>query len=281
MSDVLGDFVPSADFVDFVLRANALRDYQRLISEDANQSTLSTGTRYQMWVIREISNIAYCPLDDGLLQKLSSGVSKNPLPNSLASKIELTAVVLANMVNNFDTDLTRKQVLKEIEEKISGTQEDVFEVLGLRSSLATGGESRKDIWSRAISATAGEEPWLIKGFATSTVETVVRRRIAILRGLHEALSTDISVYENPSQVSEFGVRQISLLKIANAVHKINDNVFPAEVGTVLRHVQNAMQIGDKRRFVRLLSADFHLYVGFFHSDLRDLEYEVLAKQYFG
>ncbi len=283
MTKDISSFAPRNNRMDFELRAYALRDYRMLVAQGLTNDGQTAETKHLIWILRELANIAYCSLDQAQLKDLL-GVNSSPTTlGPLMLKIrEISESIVSQLnLNGSDTShWSRKQLLEKVGHLVeSQTDEKLASDLHhLRSSIYTVDHS---VWNRAVADQPDQEPWLVSEFSESKDSKIQYHRVEILRSLHKVLSSGLTQFEHYSQISEFGVRQISLLKIANAVHGQNVRIFPAEVGSVFRYLQIVKQIGDKRRFIRSLMADLHLYVGQFDETNRSLEYRLLERTYFG
>ena len=281
MNDLSSSFEPAR--VDFELRAIALRDYQRLvIGQETDKSTTSgrLDKRHFLWILGEITNIAYLPFSGSHIQVKNKqykwakerDLSENykdclKFANQIFDKVISTPSVQNELEEK--TIITRREFLKLIEDIAN----EVLSVALIRThieSLQNSQVENEKIWTLVQADENGKNPWKIPKLCSSMDQDVKDHRFLIVRQLNEVLQRDISEFEHESQLSEFGTPKISLMKVANAASLFSYSakgrpedvgskyqVFPAEVGTILEFLQTKLEIDNKRHFVFALAGELN------------------------
>jgi hypothetical protein len=274
------------DDLDFHLRALALCDYQREVLGrqprigNAMKSE-SLNEQHFMWLLGEIINAAYLPFAGSLIEfvdKKYVWVAGQKLPNNYHECLRFANQIFHEVADDEEANkalqslevVTRKNFFNSI----SHIAEGVLKPAVLRTKFDSLQESfiRGDsLWKLILRDQIGYAPWFIPELCTSNDTDVKIHRLRMLRFIGEALQRDLTEFENPARKSEFGTPEISLIRLANFVQGLDHSarstmegstgrheVFPAEVGTMLSHLQKKLGISNRRHFLAALSAELEL-----------------------
>lgn len=279
--------------LDFHLRALALCDYQREVlgrQPRVGNASKSEGFKeqYFMWLLGEIINAAYLPFAGSLL-KLNDDDGKyvwlagQKLLNNYQTCLKYANLIFKNVSEDEDAIKTLNSLevvtRKNFFISISHVAEGVLKSAPLRTKFISLQESfiqetdevtdKTTLWTLIRDDKTGHAPWVIPKLWASDDADLVEHRLHILRLLKEALQRDLSEFENPARKSEFGTPEISPIRIAKLVRVLDDSarsspqvsgsdpkeVFPAEVGTILSHLQKKLGIVNRRHFIAALKIE--------------------------
>lgn len=284
--------------LDFHLRALALCDYQREVlgrQPRVGNALKSESLKEQhfMWLLGEIINAAYLPFAGSLIEFVDGKyvwVAGQKLPNNYRECLRFANQIFHNVSNDDEANkalqslevVTRKNFFSSI----SHIAENVLKSAVLRTKFDSLQESfiyGDSLWKLIRRDQTGYAPWVIPELCASNDADIRGHRLRILRLIDEALQRDLSEFENPARKSEFGTPEISLIRLANFVRGLDHaarstvegsdskhEVFPAEVGTMLSHLQTKLGISNRRHFLAALLAELEL-----------VELEQIEVYYFG
>lgn len=272
MTDQLNPFVPV--HLDFELRAIALCDYQNLIANprETADHVENDGLSRQhfLWILGSLIRIGYLPYSSSEIirneqefawTKQFSTIHDDVM--KIANAIGQNKTVLA--LANTNTEITRKKFLEDIKSIATECMSN-FELRTSVASLKTSTYNDASLWTLALEDDPEFQPWFIPKLCDDHSEDVIDKRVQILKGLQLALEGDLARFDHYSQISEFGIPQISLLKITDEV-RLNSlvsnvtGIYPAEVATLLSRMQTKFGITDRRRFVIKLKQRLDVYLG--------------------
>jgi hypothetical protein len=288
--------------LDFHLRALALCDYQREVlgRQPRIGNTLKSESlkeQHFMWLLGEIINAAYLPFAGSLIEFVDGKyvwVAGQKLPNNYQECLRFANQIFHDVSDDEEANkalqslevVTRKNFFSSI----SHIAESVLKSAVLRTKFDLLQESfihGDSLWKLIRRDQTGYTPWVIPELCTSNDLDIKVHRLRILRLINEVLQGDLSQFENPARKSEFGTPEISLIRLANFVRRLDHSerstnkgsdskheVFPAEVGTILSHLQKKLGISNRRHFLVALSVALS-------SNLDLVEPEQIDTFYFG